>query len=1377
MVLKKNKFNSFIAASLCGIMTISPGISAIASDMPTGGSVQNGNVEIAYVNPDHMVLNQNTHNSVIHWDSFSVHSSGVVDFNMPSSNSSSLNRVLGSTPSNIAGRVNSNGNVVLVNPNGVFLTKSGIVRSNSFTASSLDINTSDFLHGRHNFYKNKTTTGVENHGNIEVSDSGHASLIGKYVSNQGTITAKLGKIFMGAGEQITLDLSGNGLMKVAVPTSELSNIKDINGKSLDSLVTNNGSLIAEGGYIQLSSKTAENLMLGSVNVGSSGIVSAASINQQTGNVVIGGENNDIVEIQGNIDVSSKNPTTPSGRLTITGTNVYYGGSTNASGSSGGKILAKAKEVLVLDGSIVAKGLKESGGDLMVVSEDVLLSTARTNIDMSGSLNGGSIKLHGDSYNLVTGAFKADGNSNQGGMIDYAGQNVRLAAADISAKGASQGGKVRIGGEYLGGQELSKVSLKEYNGFINRFENQNEIINSQNTIVDYDVNINISSAFGQGGTAVIWSDETTDFLGSIDANGYLKADEGWVTKAYNKKEKGGFIEISSKNLLRTVNLDRVSVDYGTLLLDPKNITVDASGSSGGSLDNGLRAQVYYNYFNDSFSYFGTVGGRTQDSRSSVRNRFNRDFTTINHITPGRNFAERYSAEWRGFFKPKQTGTHRFYTFSDDSSWAWLFTQGYNNVDSWSRFISVRNSSNRLVDNRGAHGMRIRYSSNVTLQADTYYPLLIYFGERTGGDRIDFGWQGPGQGWTTNMSGVAFHNNDEFSSGSFTGASGSAGIETVNSFSTDSSSTNTVGSGTIQDLLAAGTDVYLRANQDITVSNAISVSGSSGGNLSLLAGRDITINSNISTANGDLTLRANTSTSYGVVDSQRGSGTADITNNATINAGSGTVTAVIDGGTGLTNDQPGNISLGTITAGAINATGDSATGTITGTRLTASNNSGTTIDISGYEMGAISSINTNGNNTNWRIKRLNKSSDNTFNGVESAEFIQYGYSNGDSISGSGSGILNGYDPGELTKTYGNISGTSVKVKKVYDGTASTSSANFGTSTVTAANGLPSGVNVTLSNQTYTYNSGTTSDSAIVTADAAYTISSKTHSRHGDVYGLVASSTVKTINNAQITPKQISLSGSRNYNGTNIVSSTDLTVGNLIGNETLTLSGSALLSSANAQSESSLASTAGLSLSDGSNGGLASNYTLVGSNHKVTVNKKPIKLSGSRKINRINRNVRLTSGQLRMNNQIKGDNVKLSGSTKTRVTKEGLNKIDTNGLKLTGTDASNYTLLGETHEFLFELRAKFKAIKNIENKINELAKSGKKIITGATQAVPKVVAMTTTPSLSPAVGGPSLGGGPTGGGGASGGPSASGGASATGGSSGGGASSGGGESGSEE
>ena len=196
--------------------------------------------------------------------------------------------------------------------------------------------------------------------------------------------------------------------------------------------------------------------------------------------------------------------------------------------------------------------------------------------------------------------------------------------------------------------------------------------------------------------------------------------------------------------------------------------------------------------------------------------------------------------------------------------------------------------------------------------------------------------------------------------------------------------------------------------------------------------------------------------------------------------------------------------------------------------------------------------------------------------------------------------------------------------------------------------------LSNQTYTYNTEEANDNVTVTADSAYTISSATHNSHGNVYGLVASSTAKTINNAQITQKPLSLSGTRNYDGTTIVSSSDLTVGNLVGNETLTLQGSGSLSSADTQSDSNFASTSGLSLSNGSNGRVASNYTLIGGDHKVTVKRQPIKLSGSRKINRINRNLRLVSGDLRMANKLQGDDVKLSGSTRIRVTREGLLRL---------------------------------------------------------------------------------------------------------------------------
>ena len=48
----------------------------------------------------------------------------------------------------------------------------------------------------------------------------------------------LGKIFVGGGEKITLDFAGTGLMNIVVPTSHLENVKDINGNSLSSLVTN-----------------------------------------------------------------------------------------------------------------------------------------------------------------------------------------------------------------------------------------------------------------------------------------------------------------------------------------------------------------------------------------------------------------------------------------------------------------------------------------------------------------------------------------------------------------------------------------------------------------------------------------------------------------------------------------------------------------------------------------------------------------------------------------------------------------------------------------------------------------------------------------------------------------------------------------------------------------------------------------------------------------------------------------------------------------------------------------------------------------------------------------------------------------------------------
>ena len=109
-------------------MTIFVNTQAVSGEMPKNPRIQSGNVTIEGKGTDHLKIQQKTNKSIINWDSFSVHKGGRVDFNMPSSKSSSLNRVTGSTPSTIAGQINSNGKVLLINPNGVAITKNGVVK-------------------------------------------------------------------------------------------------------------------------------------------------------------------------------------------------------------------------------------------------------------------------------------------------------------------------------------------------------------------------------------------------------------------------------------------------------------------------------------------------------------------------------------------------------------------------------------------------------------------------------------------------------------------------------------------------------------------------------------------------------------------------------------------------------------------------------------------------------------------------------------------------------------------------------------------------------------------------------------------------------------------------------------------------------------------------------------------------------------------------------------------------------------------------------------------------------------------------------------------------------------------------------------------------
>ena len=268
------------------------GVPAIAGDLPSGGSVAQGSASISVTGPGRMVIGQNSAKAVLNWQDFSIAKGARVDIRQPSSKAAILNRVTGTATSSIAGQLNANGQVFLINPNGIVIGKTGVVRTGGFAASSLGMTDSDFMAGRHAFTGNGASATVSNEGLIEVGRGGYAALIGGRVKNTGTIIAPLGRIGLGAGERAVLDLSGDGFLQVALPSK---------GESDEPLIVNSGKLVAEGGRIELQAATARSAARNAINL--SGIAEARSVSGRNGAIKLGGGPGGSVNVSGRLDTS------------------------------------------------------------------------------------------------------------------------------------------------------------------------------------------------------------------------------------------------------------------------------------------------------------------------------------------------------------------------------------------------------------------------------------------------------------------------------------------------------------------------------------------------------------------------------------------------------------------------------------------------------------------------------------------------------------------------------------------------------------------------------------------------------------------------------------------------------------------------------------------------------------------------------------------------------------------------------------------------------------------------------------------------------------------------------------------------------------------
>jgi len=292
-----------LALALAGVGVVTlPTSPAFAN--PVDGKVVAGSVTIQQESATKLGITQTSNKAIVDWKSFSIGANEHTQIYQPSASAVILNRVVGEDPSKILGRLTANGQVFLVNPNGIFFGKNAQIDVASLVASTHNIRNEDFLAGKYNFnIPGKPGASVINEGTIRIADTGIAAFVAPSIANRGVIVAKLGKVMLAAANGFTLDFSGDQLLTFLVDDEVAQTAFDIEGKQLTSFIENAGRIEAQGGYVLLTAKAAENAIHGVIN--QSGAIEATTVGTHNGEIILNAGKGS-VSVSGVLDASAPN---------------------------------------------------------------------------------------------------------------------------------------------------------------------------------------------------------------------------------------------------------------------------------------------------------------------------------------------------------------------------------------------------------------------------------------------------------------------------------------------------------------------------------------------------------------------------------------------------------------------------------------------------------------------------------------------------------------------------------------------------------------------------------------------------------------------------------------------------------------------------------------------------------------------------------------------------------------------------------------------------------------------------------------------------------------------------------------------------------------
>ncbi|MBH3093047.1 GLUG motif-containing protein [Serratia ureilytica] len=281
---RSSKRRLLVALSLLGLAALEP-----AHALPSGQNIVAGKGDIT-TNGQNMTIDQHSDKLITQWDNFNVGGNESVTFRQPGDKSVALNRVVGVNGSDIQGRIDANGKVFIVNPNGVLFGKNAQVNVGGLVVSTRDISDADFMAGKNRFVGSSQAE-IVNEGKIIASEASSIALLGAKVNNRGVIQANMGTVALGAGDDITLNFDGNKLLSLQIDKA-----------AVDALASNGGMIRADGGQVLMSARAAGDSLRTVVN--NQGIITADTLREQSGRIVLDGGDHGVVNVAGTLSASA-----------------------------------------------------------------------------------------------------------------------------------------------------------------------------------------------------------------------------------------------------------------------------------------------------------------------------------------------------------------------------------------------------------------------------------------------------------------------------------------------------------------------------------------------------------------------------------------------------------------------------------------------------------------------------------------------------------------------------------------------------------------------------------------------------------------------------------------------------------------------------------------------------------------------------------------------------------------------------------------------------------------------------------------------------------------------------------------------------------------